>query len=72
MADLTIEDICQALKLEAGQTLIVRISPDRDWTPEHVARMQEALAEHMPDHKFLIMVADEFAVADEPQVSADA
>jgi hypothetical protein len=64
-------EIVQALKLEPGQTLIVRFSPDRNYTRQHVDAVADLLAKKMPDHHFLIVVADELAVAEPAEAGGD-
>jgi hypothetical protein len=59
-----IEDICQALKLEPGQRLILRFSPDRHMTKKDFDTLADLCAEAMPGQRFLIVEADEIAVAE--------
>ena len=64
-------EILQALKLEPGQTLIVRISPDRHVTKEQFDAMADACKTAMPEYHFLLVEADELAVAEPVQAGGD-
>lgn len=73
----TLPEICQVLRVEPGQTLIVRISPDRRLDRQQADELQGRIADLIPGVRVVLVFADELAVAPaaavaEPMLSAAA
>lgn len=66
----TLAQICQALRIEPGQTLVVRLDPDRPLSQQQIVEARARAVELIPGVGVVFVQADEIAVADAPQGAA--
>lgn len=60
----TLADICQALRVEPGQTLVIRLNPELRLTREQFDEFSDRAKEAIPGVRVVVIVADEIAVVE--------